>query len=443
MYEGDYNDVWEPFQIVRLEEIVQNGRETYIRVRKMYRPHDTHMTHEEARTKPLTELYWTDEIARMHPKEVAHATNKVSMEDVVGHCYVRPLEHHEDEELLIQWTDDGEDRFYIASQYNADTKKFSPINSKVTNALKEVLSKTPAPVLGEVTPLATMDIFAGCGGLSTGLGQAGVAQHKWAIEFWKPSADAYKKNNSKCKVFNEECNGLLKKAMDGNTDAENIPRKGDVDLLVGGPPCQGFSILNNFADRDYSKFKNSLIATYLSYCDFYRPKFFILENVRNLVQNEKGMVLKLILATLVKMGYQVGFQVLQAGHYGVAQTRRRLIILAAAPDQALPLYPEPLHTFAGPQFLEVEVDGRKYAPTCTRPGAPRRALTVWDAISDLPPIQSGHESSVARYSHPPQTHLQRQFRSNTGATVEDHICKNVTSLNQERINRIPKTPGSD
>ena len=88
-----------------------------------------------------------------------------------------------------------------------------------------------------------------------------------------------------------------------------------------------------------------------------------------------------------------GFQVLQAGHYGVAQTRRRLIILAAAPGQTLPLYPEPVHNFAGPHFLEVEVDGRKYSPTCTRPGAPRRALTVWDAISGNNSI-SGHSDNT-------------------------------------------------
>ena len=75
--------------------------------------------------------------------------------------------------------------------------------------------------------------------------------------------------------------------------------------MVGGPPCQGFSLLNIYKEKEYSKFKNSLISTYLSYCDFYRPKFYILENVRNLVANEGGMVLKLILASLVRMGYQV------------------------------------------------------------------------------------------------------------------------------------------
>ena len=78
-----------------------------------------------------------------------------------------------------------------------------------------------------------------------------------------------------------------------------------VDIMVGGPPCQGFSLLNIYKEKEYSKFKNSLISTYLSYCDFYRPRFYILENVRNLVANEGGMVLKLILSSLVRMGYQV------------------------------------------------------------------------------------------------------------------------------------------
>ena len=93
--------------------------------------------------------------------------------------------------------------------------------------------------------------------------------------------------------------------------------------MVGGPPCQGFSLLNIYKEKEYSKFKNSLISTYLSYCDFYRPKFYILENVRNLVANEGGMVLKLILASLVRRGSLVGFNVLQAGHYGVSQVRKK------------------------------------------------------------------------------------------------------------------------
>ena len=167
------------------------------------------------------------------------------------------------------------------------------------------------------------------------------------------------------------------------------------------------------------------------------------------------MVLKLILVSLVRIGYRMlvsssisleyiwtfifsssGFQVLQAGHYGVAQTQRRLIVLAAAPGETLPLFPEPMHTFAWPHYLEVKVDGRKYSPTCKRPVPPRRALSVWDCISDLPPIQSGHDDPL-RYGGGPQSHLQSLLRANKGDVVEDHISKNVGSLVSGLIVRKP------
>lgn len=133
-----------------------------------------------------------------------------------------------------------------------------------------------------------------------------------------------------------------------------------------------------------------------SYCDYYRPKFFLLENVRNFVSFKSSMVLKLTLRCLVRMGYQCTFGVLQvsvtllmegfgryaryycltnllnlhqAGQYGVAQTRRRAIILAAAPGEKLPLYPEPLHVFAPRACsLNVVVDEKKYVSNVTRYG---------------------------------------------------------------------------
>ena len=110
--------------------------------------------------------------------------------------------------------------------------------------------------------------------------------------------------------------------MDGNTTnrkGKALPQKGEVDLMCGGPPCQGFSMMNNFSHSEYSKFKNSLISSYLSFCDYYRPKFFVLENVKNFASYHKNLVLKLCLHALVKMGYQCTFGVLQAGNFGVPQ----------------------------------------------------------------------------------------------------------------------------
>ena len=164
-------------------------------------------------------------------------------------------------------------------------------------------------------------------GLSEGLHQAGISESHWAIEKEEPAACAYSLNNPRATVFSEDCNVLLRKVMDGDpTDdkGQRLPQKGDVELMCGGPPCQGFSGMNRFNSRQYSLFKNSLVVSYLSYCDYYRPRYFIMENVRNFVSFKRSMVLKLTLRCLVRMGYQCTFGILQAGNYGVPQTRRRL-----------------------------------------------------------------------------------------------------------------------
>ena len=98
-----------------------------------------------------------------------------------------------------------------------------------------------------------------------------------------------------------------------------------VDRLIESKseiPCFAIHLLLVFTIA-FSLLQNSLIASYLSYCDYYRPRFFVLENVRNFVSFKRSMVLKLALRCLVRMGYQCTFGVLQAGSYGVAQTRRR------------------------------------------------------------------------------------------------------------------------
>lgn len=146
-----------------------------------------------------------------------------------------------------------------------------------------------------------------------------------------------------------------------------LPQKGQVDMLCGGPPCQGFSGMNRFNSGVYSLFKNSLISSYLSYCDFFRPKYFILENVRQFASHMRSLVLKLCLRALTKMGYQCSFAILQAGHYGVPQTRRRCILMAAAPGYKLPMFPEPLHTFAiTPLSVNVKIQGgeTRYVSNC-------------------------------------------------------------------------------
>nr|AFV53350.1 DNA (cytosine-5-)-methyltransferase 1 [Pleurobrachia bachei] len=424
---GNNADVPDPFRVCRLVAI---DNQNTVTVRKLYRPENLDKGVCCAEESDINLLYYSAEMV------------SVSVDKIVGSCTVR---HGADIPDLAKYSS-RTDHFYFTEQWNAKEKVLEdpPGDVRLSN-------KGPAKqkVVPEIKPrkLRTLDVFAGCGGLSCGFHQAGVAESKWAIEFVSEAAAAYKLNNPKTTVFNEDCNKILKMAMEGREVddlGQRIPTKGDVELLCGGPPCQGFSGMNRFNAREYSQFKNSLIASYLSYCEFYRPRFFLLENVRNFVSYKRNMVLKLCISSLVNMGYQCTFGVLQAGSYGVAQTRRRAFILAAAPGEILPQFPEPRHVFShAGMSLSLTVDGKRFGSHITRfTSAPLRTITVRDTMSDLPAVGNGASVTELAYNSEPTTWFQRQIRGNT-TTLTDHICKEMHPLAAIRTKHIPLTPGSD
>ncbi|KAJ2307369.1 hypothetical protein IWW54_004410, partial [Coemansia sp. RSA 2705] len=202
-------------------------------------------------------------------------------------------------------------------------------------------------------PLRALDLFSGCGGLTQGMDQSGVVKTLWSVEYMPSAGFTFSKNHPYAQVYNQCSNLLLDWAIkthrgvsarplinkfDGK-ELPPMPQPGDVDFIYCGPPCQGFSRCNRFIKAD--DIKTSLIANALSYVDFYRPSYFLLENVRGLLNYRLGGVqvgpgrvkggiemgmLKFIMRALTTMGYQARFYVLQAGNYGLAQSRRRLFI---------------------------------------------------------------------------------------------------------------------
>ena len=457
---GNNNETPDPFQVVTIKKIFKDGGDFALRVSVFYRPEDTHKGIKAAETAYNNEVYYTEEEAT------------VSLSQVMGRCYVKFIDLSVSNQEIEAWSEEGPDRWFFREWYRSDCREFEepPLSAKrigqkemgggkgkggkgkssAAKTEEDVGSKVPdtcpsyPPVEGK---LRGLDIFAGCGGLSHGLHESGVATTNWAIEIFDPAARAYKLNNPDCTVFSDDCNLLLAHAMNGvgqNRKGQKIPRQGEVDILCGGPPCQGFSGMNRFNQREYSQFKNSLVSTYLSYCDYYRPRFFILENVKNFASYKKGMVLKLCLRTLVKMGYQCTFAVLQAGQFGVAQTRRRAIILAAAPGEQLPLYPEPRHVFSPSDCqLSVQIDKVRYDSNVRwKSSAPYRTVTVRDTLSDLPVIKNGTGRQEIRYGGEAKTHFQKTIRKGS-EVLQDHITKNMTPLVEARFELIPTTPGSD
>lgn len=94
------------------------------------------------------------------------------------------------------------------------------------------------------------------------------------------------------------------KGLDPETLA-SLPLPGEVEFLCGGPPCQGYSGMNRFNKGNWSMVQNSMVMAYLSFADFYRPRYFLLENVRNFVSHNKSFTFRLTLRSLLDMGYQV------------------------------------------------------------------------------------------------------------------------------------------
>ncbi|KZC09572.1 PREDICTED: DNA (cytosine-5)-methyltransferase PliMCI-like [Dufourea novaeangliae] len=459
---GSNYDTPEPFHIGYINAIYAKtnnklvaSSDIWIKINKMYRPENTHKGLTLMQQVDLNMVYWSDEVC------------DVKFSEVTGKCYLAYSENLDQSEQ--EWTVGGPNRFYFSQAYNASEKAFvDPPNhamgigkpgkgkgkSKCKNknfenrdAKKTIDKAIDYYVVPE--KLKTLDVFAGCGGLSEGLRQAGIVDNRWAIEREESAACAYRLNNPNTTVFCEDCNVLLRKVMNGDVcddSGQRLPQKGEVELLCGGPPCQGFSGMNRFNSRQYSLFKNSLVVSCLSYCDYYRPKYFIMENVRNFVSFKRSMVLKLTLRCLVQMGYQCTFGILQAGNYGIPQTRRRLIILAAAPGETLPKYPEPTHVFSKRACqLSVIVDNKKYSSNCDwTQSAPYRTISVRDAMSDLPNIRNGWNKEDMAYGDEPISHFQRKVRpKESDAILRDHICKDMAPLVEARIAHIPTASGSD
>ncbi|KAG1714242.1 DNA (cytosine-5)-methyltransferase 1 [Nymphon striatum] len=456
---GSNSAVPPPFRIGKLKEIFMkkstrfiSNYDVKIRINIFYRPENTGTNKNVCHGSDLNLLCWTDE-------EIV-----LDWDVVQGKCFVIYKDNFPDN--IDEYTNGGPNRFYFSEAFNPETKEFDepPTAAKLmggkgkgTGKGKGKGSKTNITSASDLVKYSTceklkcLDVFAGCGGLSEGFHQAQLTESSWAIEKEEAAAKAFKLNNPKAEVFSEDCNDFLRMVMDGektNSKGQPLPQKGDVEILCGGPPCQGFSGMNRFNSREYSKFKNSLIVSYLSFCDYYRPRFFLLENVRNFVSFKKGMVLKLALRCLLKMGYQCTFGIVQAGQHGVAQTRRRAIILAAAPGEVLPVFPEPTHVFTMRACtLSVVIDDKKYLPTTKWTSAPYRTITVRDCMSDLPEILNGAKDNPISYGGDPRTHFQRMVGvmrgSRESSVVHDHIVKEMNSLVEARIKHIPQGPGSD
>lgn len=253
-----------------------------------------------------------------------------------------------------------------------------------------------------------VDLFAGAGGFSIGLEMAGF-KSIFAVEIDKDAVATYRANHHESEVFDQNIEELR---TEGLTRRLQV-RRGELELLVGGPPCQGFSTVGK---KDSADPRNQLFKQYFRIVDALRPKFVAFENVTGFKRMYSGSVFAVVCEEFRRLGYDVEGRILNAVNFGVPQVRERTIVLGVPRGTRIP-WPVETHDVAGAASLYL-----------------KPALTLEDALSDLPRVKSGEGSE--RYASGPRTDFQRLLRG-ANTRLSEHVGPNHGASLMRVIRNVP------
>ncbi|XP_011092593.1 DNA (cytosine-5)-methyltransferase CMT2 [Sesamum indicum] len=192
-----------------------------------------------------------------------------------------------------------------------------------------------------------------------------------------------------------------------------LPFPGDVDVICGGPPCQGISGYNRFRNFDspLSDERNRQIIVFMDIVEFLKPKYVLMENVVDIIRFDKASLGRYALSRLVNMNYQARLGTIASGCYGLPQFRLRVFIWGAHPSQILPQFPLPTHDVVVRYWPPPEFERNVVAYDEGQPRSLEEVLVLRDAISDLPAVRNDEIREEMAYEKPPETEFQAYIRS--------------------------------
>ena len=246
-----------------------------------------------------------------------------------------------------------------------------------------------------------LDLFCGCGGLSNGFENAGF-NVILGVDNDSAALNTFEKNHKNSKTLNGDLSapetfGVIEKIIDGQS----------VDIIVGGPPCQGFSLSG---PRNFEDDRNKLYLAMINTVEKFSPKAFVIENVPGIGTLYKGAIKEEIIHRFTDMGYTVSNMVMCAADYGVPQMRKRLIFVGIKND-----------TFEFP------------TPTRTL----ENYVTCYEALSDLPSREKHLGDEIDKYQSEAVSDYQKLMRINQD-TLYNHVATNHTQLVKDVIAQVPE-----
>lgn len=246
------------------------------------------------------------------------------------------------------------------------------------------------------------DLFSGVGGLSQGFIKAGC-DIELAIEFDASIANAYQRNHPSTAVYNSNiCD------MDFIALRERHPH---IDIVVGGPPCQGFSQKGKRLKLEDSR--NFLFLRFVEFVKVFAPKYFVIENVPGIITTADGYFSDAIKAAFSELGYSVSYGVLGALDFGIPQNRHRAIFI-----------------------------GKKGKIAVDLPKPTNQKCNIEDAIYDLPFIASGEGVEHTNYTKPPVSEYQKMLRGNC-EVLHNHVATKHSNAAIAKLELIPKGKGKE
>lgn len=258
--------------------------------------------------------------------------------------------------------------------------------------------------------VTVMDLFCGTGGFSKGFENSTTTNYKviFGNDLLSSSIETFKLNHPNAQAYAGDIRNISCVELSRSLGIE----RGELGVIIGGPPCQGFSSLRPFRSSNLDDPRNSLFEDFVRFVNYFQPRFFVFENVVGLATHKNGNDILQIQKAFNDIGYATDWKLLNAANFGIPQRRERLILIGSRDDEPI-IFPEPTH------FTSDSTIGHKNKQRVLRPefslfvGSEnlinlKPAVTVMEAIEDLPSLLSGESST--EYAMLPQNEYQTARR---------------------------------